>query len=174
MKNNSTKKIVFTALCIALGIVLPMVFHLIPIANLGPTLCPMHIPVLLCGFLCGWPYAAVCGIVVPLLSSIFTGMPPIYPFGVSMMFELLAYGALTGVLYRATKGKIYVTLIGAMLGGRIVAGLVNTVLLGVFGEGYSLTAFVTAAFVTSLPGIVLQLVLIPAVVYALKKAKLIN
>jgi len=169
---SATKKLVYTAICIAIGILLPMLFHLLPIANAGSVLCPMHIPVLLCGFLCGWAYGGVCGIITPLLSSLLTGMPPLMPYGVSMMFELCAYGLLAGLLYQLTKKKLFYSLIGAMLGGRIVMGIVNAVLLGLSGTEYGLTAFLTAAFVTALPGILLQLVLVPAILFALRKAKL--
>ena len=169
-----TKKMVITALFVALGIVLPMVFHSIP--NAGGIFLPMHIPVLLCGIICGFPYGLACGILTPLLSSLLTGMPPaaILP---SMLCELAVYGAVSALLMRYLRvknlyAKIYIVLIGAMLSGRIVYGILNAL---IFKTGsYTLQMWLTSAFVTALPGIVIQIVLIPAIVFALKKAKLIE
>ena len=98
-------------------------------------------------------------------------MPPA-PMNISMMLELCAYGALAGVFYKVTKKKVFLTLILAMLGGRIVLGIANTVIFGLSGTAYGFTTFLTSAFVTALPGIVIQLVLIPVILFALKKAKL--
>jgi Protein of unknown function (DUF1393). len=174
MKISHTKMIVYTALCIAMGMILPQLVKSIPVSNPGAVLLPMHLPVLLCGFLCGGSYGVLCGILVPLLTSTFTGRPPMFPTGVSMMLELGAYGVLTGVLYKLTKGKIYITLIGSMLGGRIVMGLANTIFLGFAGEAYGIAAFISAAFVTALPGIIVQIILIPVFLYAMRKAKLMT
>lgn len=160
-----------TALCIALGLLLPTVFHVFG-TGAGTALLPMHIPVLLCGLLCGWQYGAACGILVPLLSSVLTGMPPIFPIGVSMMVELCAYGVLTGILYQAMRQNIYVSLVGAMLGGRVIYGLVNAVLMGVAGKPYGFAAFLSGAFLTAWPGILLQLVVVPILVLTLQKSGL--
>jgi riboflavin transporter FmnP len=174
MENTKTKKLIYTALCITLGLVLTQINRLIPIANIGAVIAPMHIPVLLSGFLCGLPYAVFCGMILPLLSFVLNGVPPIYPIGISMMFELATYGALTAILYRYTKKKIYPSLIGAMIGGRIVMGIVNAIIFGVAGKSYGMSIFITSAFITILPGIIIQLTVIPAILYALKKAKLIT
>lgn len=174
MRNNQVRKLIFTALCITLGLILPQFNRFIPIPNAGAVLLPMHIPVLLAGFLCGLPYAALCGLILPLLSFAITGMPPIYPIGLSMMLELAAYGAITAILYKLTKGKVFVSLIGGMLGGRIVMGIANAILLGMAGNTYGVKAFVTAAFVTALPGIIIQIIIIPIIVVALRKAKLVD
>lgn len=168
-----TKKLVLAALFVALGIVLPVVFHSIP--NSGSILLPMHLPVLLCGLILGWQYGLACGILTPLLSSLITGMPP-FAYLPAMLFELAAYGAVAGLLIKLirTKGKmanIYIALIGAMLAGRVLFGVLNAVIFR-FGV-YSLSLWLTAAFVTALPGIVIQLVLIPILVVAIEKAKLI-
>lgn len=170
MKN--TKHLIITALCMALGVVLPMAFHVIP--NAGSVMLPMHIPVLLCGLICGPILGLICGIFTPVLSSLITGMPgPAYlP---SMICELAVYGLIAGILVRLIKTKkpfadLYLSLIGAMVCGRIVYGLMNAV---IFRAGaYSIQMWVTASFVTALPGIALQLLILPAVVYALQKAKL--
>ncbi|MDF2820259.1 MAG: hypothetical protein K0R15_700 [Clostridiales bacterium] len=100
-------------------------------------------------------------------------MPPIYPIGLTMMFELGAYGAVTAIIYKYSKGKIYPSLIGGMIVGRIVLGIASTVILGFAGKPYGMSIFLTSAFVTALPGIIIQLIVIPAIVYALKKAKIL-
>lgn len=167
---GSVKNLIIAALCVALGLVLPSVFHLL---GSGSVFLPMHIPVLLCGLICGWRYGALCGFIVPLLSSILTGMPPLFPVAPAMMLELAAYGALTGLLYRKLGQNIYVSMLGAMLAGRIVSGVANVVLMGVAGRPYGLSAFLTASFVTSLPGIAIQLISIPLLVVSFQRAGLI-
>ncbi len=173
MKKNNTQRLVYTAICIALGLLLPKINQIIPIPNIATIISPMHIAVLLSGFLCGMPYAMICGMLLPLLSFAINGMPPLYPIGISMIFELGAYGAITACLYNLTKGKIYLSLIGGMLGGRIVMGIVNAIIFGLAGTPYGMQAFIGAAFVTALPGIVIHLVVVPAIVYALRKTKLL-
>ena len=168
-----TKKLVLAALFVTLGIVLPVAFHSIP--NSGSILLPMHLPVLLCGLILGWQYGLACGILTPLLSSLITGMPP-FAYLPAMLFELAAYGAVAGLLIKLirTRSKIaniYIALIGAMLAGRVLFGVLNAVIFR-FGA-YSLSLWLTAAFVTALPGIVIQLVLIPILIVAIEKAKLI-
>ncbi len=171
MKRNQTKNLVIAALCLALGILFPQIFH---VFGAGSTFLPMHIPVLLCGLLCGWQYGALCGFIVPLLSSAFTGMPPMFPTAPAMMLELCTYGALTGLFYRKQKWNIYVSLVGAMLAGRVVSGIANAVFMGIAGKAYGFSAFLTASFVTAVPGIVIQLVAVPLVVLCLEKANLME
>ncbi len=168
-----TKRLILAALCAALGVVLPLAFH--AVANAGSIFLPMHIPVLLCGLICGWPYGLACGILTPLLSSVFTGMPPM-AYLPGMLCELAVYGFVSGLLMRQIKtGKLladlYLSLITAMLAGRLVFGLLNAL---IFRAGsYSLAIWVSASFITALPGIVIQLAVIPALVLALKKSRLI-
>lgn len=173
MRNTTTRNIIFTALCIAIGLLLPQLVKFVPVAYSGAVLLPMHIPVLVCGFLCGWRFGAVSGIVTPMLASLLTGMPPLFPNAVSMMFELAAYGLLTGLLYKLTNRKIFLTLIGAMLGGRIVLGLVNALLFSIADNVYGLAIFISGAFITALPGIIIQLILVPIIIRSLERAKLI-
>lgn len=173
-KMFSIQKIVVTALLIAVGIILPLAFH--SIADAGRIFLPMHIPVLLCGIVCGMPYGFACGIITPLLSSLFTGMPPVAILP-SMLCELAAYGAVSGLLIRYVRLKnlyvnVYIALIGAMLFGRIFYGILNALIFNA-GE-YSMQIWLTAAFVAALPGVVIQIVVVPAVVVALQKAKLIE
>ena len=147
MRTN-VKKLVIAALMIALGVLLPMLFHSL---GAGTVFLPMHIPVLLCGLLCGVPYGAACGLIAPFLSSTLTGMPPLYPVAVSMSLELCAYGALTGLFYRKFKWNLHASLLAAMLGGRAVSGIANAVLYGIAGAPYGFEAFLTASFATALP-----------------------
>ena len=138
---SQVKRAMITAVCIALCVVLPMAFH--SIQNAGAIFCPMHIPVLLCGLLVGWPYGLLCGLAGPLLSSLLTGMP----------------------------ADLYISLVGGLLIGRVIAGLFRAL---IFSPGsYSLAAWATGYFVTCLPGLVIQLVLVPSIVFALMKARLV-
>lgn len=172
MKLTPVKKLVFTAVCAALCLVLPMAFHTIP--NAGTIFLPMHIPVLLCGLICGWPYGGVCGIIGPLLSSLVTGMPPAAMLP-SMMVECCAYGFVTGMLMRHVHTKhavadLYISLVSAMVVGRVVAGFAKA---WIFTPGVPPFAWVTTSLVAGIPGIAIQLVLMPMVVFALTRAKLI-
>ncbi len=170
---TQVKKAIITAVCMALCVVLPLAFHAVP--NAGSIYLPMHIPVLLCGLICGWSFGLACGIVGPLLSSLLTGMPPaaVLP---AMVIELAVYGIVAGLgmaLVRTKKlsADLYISLIAAMLTGRIVAGVAKAL---IFAAGSTtMAAWATSYFVTGLPGIVIQLILIPAIVIALEKARLV-
>ncbi|MBQ9553096.1 MAG: ECF transporter S component [Clostridia bacterium] len=168
---QSTKQLTFSAMFLAIGLALPFLTGQIP--QIGKMLCPMHIPVLLCGFICGWQYAAVIGFICPLLRSVLFGMPALYPSAIGMAFELMAYGLLVGVLSqkigKEKLWKIYLALVAAMLGGRLVWGLAQIVLLGIKGNRFTVSAFIAGGFVNALPGIILQLILIPPLVFALEK-----
>ena len=171
---TQTKRLVLAALCVALGVVLPVAFH--SVANAGSIFLPMHIPVLLCGIICGWPYGLACGVLAPLLSSLITGMPPM-AYLPSMLCELAVYGFTAGLIKQLVKtGKpmldVYIALVCAMLLGRITFGALNALIFRA-GE-YSLAIWATSAFVTALPGIVIQLAIIPVLVLALQKAKIIQ
>ena len=165
----TVKKTVISAMLIAIGVVLPLMFHSIP--NAGRVFLPMHIPVLLAGIICGFPYGIITGILTPLLSHFTTGMPPA-AFLPPMACELAAYGAVSSLLIKYARVKsiylnIYIALIGAMLFGRVFYGVLNAL---IFNAGkYSMGMWFSAAFVTALPGIAVQLVFIPVVVIALKK-----
>lgn len=172
-KLSYVKKSIITAACIALCVVLPMAFHAIP--NGGSILSPMHIPALLCGLLCGWPFGLLCGLAGPALSSLLTQMPSL-AYLPSMMVELGAFGLAAGVMMKIVRtgrlcADLYISLGVAMLAGRVLAGLSRAL---IFAAGnYSVAAWVTSYFITAWPGIVLHLILIPAIVYALEKARLI-
>lgn len=176
MKKNThfkVRKMVVTALCAALGIVLPLVFHGVP--NAGVVFLPMHIPILLCGILCGASYGLLCGFFTPLLSSILTGMPPAALLPV-MICELTVYGYVAGLVSKFRFKKpilsIYMALIAAMIAGRVTYGVCNSLL---FRAGdYSMQLWLTTAFITSFPGILIQLILIPILVLALRRAKVLS
>lgn len=173
MKKN-TLKLTYAALCLALALVLPFLTG--QIRQIGQALSPMHIPVLLCGFLCGWPWGLVVGFIAPLLRSVLFGMPPMFPMAAAMAFELAAYGIVAGILYKRlpkTAVNIYVTLILAMICGRIVWGIARLVFAGIQGTAFTFSAFIAGAITGSIPGIVLHIVLIPLIIIALKKAKLV-
>ena len=172
MKLSTTKKSILTAVCIALCVVLPQAFHTIP--NAGQVYLPMHIPVLLCGLICGAPYGLLCGLAGPALSTLFTQMPPVAMLP-SMMVECAVYGLAAGLMTLVkTKylyADLYLSLVCAMIAGRIVSGIAKAL---IFSAGnYSMAMWVTGSFVTSLPGIIIQLALIPTIVFALEKASLI-
>lgn len=166
-------KLTYSAICLAMAFALPFVTGNIP--EIGNMLCPMHLPVLLCGFLCGWQWGLTVGFTAPLLRSLILTRPPLYPTAIAMAFELAAYGLLAGLLYQLLferRARTYISLLGAMLGGRIVGGLVQLTLLSLHGEGYTAVIFFTEYFVKAWPGIVLQLILIPVAVGALRRAGL--
>ena len=167
------RRMTYSALCLALALVLPFLTGQIP--QIGSALCPMHIPVLLCGFLCGWPWGLAVGFIAPLLRSVIFGMPVMIPGVVAMAFELATYGAVAGFLYRKFPKKlpgIYVSLLIAMIVGRIVWGIARLILAGIVGNGFTFAMFISGAITTAIPGIIAQLVLIPAIVYAMEKAGL--
>lgn len=173
MKKNSTKNHVLSGLFLALGIVLPIFAHML---GLGNNILPMHIPVLICGFVCGWPFGLVVGFVTPLISSLFTGMPPLFPVAVAMAFELAAYGFMAGILYKMLPKKnlfIYFSLIVSMIFGRIIWGTSMFLILGLGGKTFTWAAFIGGSFIGAVPGIIIQIILVPIIIITLKKARLI-
>ncbi len=179
MRKNDVYRLSLSAVFLALALVLPFLTGQLP--QLGSALLPMHLPVLLCGFVCGWPWGLAVGFVAPLMRTLLFGMPPLMPTAVAMTFELAAYGAFSGLLYeRLSKAgvgsavKVLLALIGAMLLGRAVWGLVSLALYSMFlSKAFTAAVFVAGAFVNAWPGILAQLVLVPLIVLALERAKLI-
>ena len=174
MSKKTTLKLVYAAVCLALA----MLLHLMTgqIQQIGNALCPMHIPVILCGFLCGWPYGLIVGFIAPILRFFVFGMPPLMPMGIAMAFELAAYGCISGFLYRQlpkTNFNIYISLVTAMLAGRVIWGIARLVLAGIQADTFPLSAFVAGAVTNAIPGIILHIILIPAIIMALKKAGLV-
>lgn len=174
MSKKTTLKLVYAAVCLALAMLLPLLTG--QIQQIGNALCPMHIPVILCGFLCGWPYGLIVGFIAPILRFFVFGMPPLMPMGIAMAFELAAYGCISGFLYRQlpkTNFNIYISLVTAMLAGRVIWGIARLVLAGIQADTFPLSAFVAGAVTNAIPGIILHIILIPAIIMALKKAGLV-
>ena len=177
--NTKTKSpardLVLAALFLALAFVLPMITGHVP--QIGNMLCPMHFPVLLAGFVLGGPWGLALGFIAPLLRSLLFGMPPMFPIAISMAFEMAAYGAVSGWMYRKvphTLPMTYATLVTAMVAGRLVWGAVRFVLAGLTGSSFPFSAFLSGALLPAIPGIIAQLILIPLIVTALKKAKFMD
>lgn len=171
--NHRVRCLVYAGVCLALALLLPFLTG--QMQTIGSALCPMHIPVLLAGFLCGPWWGLAVGVVAPLLRSALFGMPPLFPKAASMAFELAAYGLVSGILYRALPKKpwgVWTALAAAMLAGRLVWGAVMTIFAGVSEISFGWAAFWTGGFAGAVPGIVLHLILIPPVVLALQKAGL--
>ena len=173
MNSLQVRKLTYSALFLAIGMVLPFLTGQIP--EIGSALSPMHIPVLLCGFIVGWPWGLAVGFIMPLLRSVIFGMPPMFPGAVAMAFELAVYGCLSGLLRAKlprTTPMIYVTLIVSMVAGRIVWGVARLVLAGLSGSSFAWTAFLAGAVTNAIPGIILHIVLIPILVMAMERAGL--
>ena len=175
IKHNKTIKLTLAAFFFALGLVLPFITGQIP--QIGSMLLPMHLPVLLCGIICGWQYGGIVGFTLPFVRFFLFGMPPLFPTGVAMAFELATYGIVIALLYERFPKKIqytYASLISAMLVGRVVWGIVRTLISGASGNPFTWQLFMSGAFLTAIPGIILQLILIPTVIVALTKVGIFN
>ena len=175
MANNKTLKMVLSALFLAMAFVLPFLTGQIP--EIGSMLCPMHIPVLLCGFFCGWKWGLAVGFVAPLFRSLTLGMPPIFPVAVCMAFELAAYGAISGFMYKLLpqkKSSVYISLVSAMLLGRIVWGIAMYLCMAIKGGSFTVAAFLAGAVTNAVPGIIVQIVLIPILVMLLDNPKILK
>ena len=163
-KHNNLLKMILAALFLAIAYVMPFLTGQIP--EIGAMLCPLHIPVLLCGFICGWPWGLVVGFIAPLLRSFTLGMPPIFPTAVCMAFELATYGGIAGLMHRILPRKkpyIYLSLLMAMIA-----------CMGINGGYFTINAFLIGAFTNAIPGIMIQIVLIPILVMILDNPKITN
>ena len=172
---KSIKNLVLSALFLSLGLVMP--FLTMQIREIGSMLLPMHIPILVCGFVCGWKYGLLVGFITPLLRSFIFTMPTLFPNAVSMAFELATYGAIVGILYyilHSSKLRIYLSLLVAMFAGRCVWGIVMIILSGISKSPFSWQMCIGGTLLNAIPGIILQLVLIPILVFALEKAGVMN
>lgn len=178
MKNtyrSNILKLTLSAMFMAIGLVLPLLTG--QIKTIGNMLLPMHIPVMLCGLICGWYYGAAVGFILPILRSVTFGMPELYPSAIAMAFELMTYGLAVGVMYSLLPKKninIYVSLLTSMVVGRAVWGAAYAALLSVSGDALTWKIFISSAFLKAFPGIILQFIIIPALMIFLKKIKLIK
>lgn len=170
-ERTEVETMVLASMFLALAIIMPFLTGQIP--EIGNRLLPMHIPVLLCGFVCGWKSGLIVGFVTPILRSMLFGVPVMMPMAAAMAFELAAYGAVTGFLYqklgRRYTGKqewiaIYVVLICAMVIGRLVWGMVSIPLYGLSGSKFSVSMFIGSAYLNAIPGILLQLAVVPILI----------
>lgn len=172
---TTVRNLTLSAMFLAIGMLLPLLTG--QIQQIGNMLLPMHIPVFLCTLICGWRYGVPMAFILPLFRSLVFTMPPIFPTAISMAFELATYAFVAGFLYEKSRWQcvkaLYRCILAAMIAGRAVWGIVQAVLLGVSGNALTLKAFVTSAFLNAWPGIILQLVFIPAVMVALDRAKLV-
>ena len=171
MKNSVLKNTILSGLFLALGMVLPLLTS--QIKEIGDSLLPMHLVVMFCGIFCGAGNGMAVGFIMPFLRSMIFSMPPLYPNAVWMAFELATYGFVIGILYRKlgkrNVGCLYLSLIISMLSGRIVWAIAKTILLGLGGVRFTFGAFLTGGFIDAFPGIILQLILIPAIISTLNK-----
>lgn len=173
MKKANLRKLVLSALFLAMGIVLPL--FTAQIKEIGDSLLPMHIPVMLCGILCGSKYGFAVGIMLPFIRSLTFGMPPLYPNAIWMALELATYGLVIGIMYikRTDKrGHLLVSLIISMLAGRVVWGISKAILLGICGKSFTISAFIVGGFVDAIPGIILQFILIPLIIGLYEKTQM--
>lgn len=164
---------ILSALFLALAYVMPFLTGQIP--EIGAMLCPMHLPVLLCGFICGPVWGAAVGAVAPIFRSLTLGMPPLFPTALCMAFELAAYGAVAGLMHRLLPRKkqyIYCSLLAAMIAGRIVWGVATFIFVGASGQSFTFAAFLAGAFTNAIPGIIVQILLVPVLVMLLDDPKI--
>ncbi len=174
-RQDKLRKMIWAAMFLALAYVLPFLTGQIP--QIGAMLLPMHIPVLLCGFICGWPWGLAVGLIAPLLRSMMLGMPVMFPKAVCMAFELAAYGAVAGILYQIFPKKkrfVYCALLGAMILGRVVWGIAMSLCMGITGNPFGFSAFLAGAVTNAVPGIIIQIILIPVLIIALEKNRKIQ
>ena len=172
-KHNRLVKMILSAAFLALAYVMPFLTGQLP--EIGSMLCPLHIPVLLCGFICGWPWGFAVGFIAPLFRSVTLGMPPLFPTAVCMAFELATYGAIAGFMHKMLPRKkpyIYVSLLTAMVIGRLVWGTAMFLCLGLSGGNFTFAAFLAGAVTNAIPGIILQIILIPVLVMVLDRPRL--
>ena len=169
-KHDNLLKLIFAALFLALAYVMPFLTGQMP--KLGSMLCPMHIPILLCGFICGWQWGLVIGLIAPLTRSLTLGMPPLFPVALCMAAELAAYGAFSGLMHRILPKKkpyIYCSLLLAMVVGRLIWGAAMFACVGIKGGSFTLTAFLSGAVINAVPGIIVQIILVPILVMLLER-----
>lgn len=170
MRRNEIKKLTLSAMFLALAFAMPFLTGQIP--QIGSMLCPMHIPVLLCGFFCGAPWGIGVGFIAPILRSFTLGMPQMFPTAFCMAFELAAYGFIAGWLHNKLPKKklnVYVSLLSAMVIGRLVWGIVMFCCMGLNVSRFGFSAFLAGAVLNAVPGIVVQIILIPILVITLEK-----
>ncbi len=177
MKNHKKLlRMVLAAFFLALAYVMPFLTGQIP--EIGAMLCPMHLPVLLCGFICGWPWGMIVGLIAPVFRSLLTGgFPPMFPTAVCMAFELATYGAVAGLMHKILprrKLSVYCSLLVAMVLGRVVWGIAMLICVGASGGAFTFAAFLAGAVTNAIPGMIVQIILVPILVVLIEKSKFLN
>ena len=173
--NRSLKHVILASLFIALGIVLPFLTG--SNQQLGSVFLLMHIPVLMAGLVLGFKYGILVGLITPILRSVLVGTPPLFPFAVTMMFELAAYGTFIGLAYKMLPKHpafVYLSLFISLLLGRVVWGVAAYIIYPLAGMTFTLDKFITAGFVTSLPGLAIQIILVPLLFIYLKRTRILE
>lgn len=172
MKTKRIERLVLAALLLAIGMVLPLLTG--QLKEIGDSLLPMHLTVMLCGVICGWEYGLFIGAALPFLRSVIFGMPPLYPNAIWMALELATYGLVIGMLYgrrrKFSRGYLFFCLVCSMIAGRIVWGAAKAILLGVAGKPFGFEAFLVGGFLDAIPGLLLQFILIPLIVEAIERS----
>ncbi len=163
---RKTRDIILGSLFLALAIIMPYIFHATGIS--GQIFLPMHIPIIIGGFFLSPMTALMVGALSPLINSLVLGMPVFYPIGLIMTFELMVYGLSIALLRK--KLDTYYSLLISMILGRITAGLVVFALQNLLNLKLNYMVYVKGAVITGLPGILIQLLLIPIIVKALKRS----
>lgn len=175
-RNKNLLNLVLSAMFLAIGLILPFLTG--QIKEIGSMLLPMHIPVMLCGLVCGWQYGLIVGAIVPIMRSALFTMPVMFPSAISMAFELATYGFVIGILFQKARWKciksLYRCLLISMVTGRVVWGIVQCILLGLGDDGFTLSMFLSGAIINAIPGIILQLLLIPTVMLMLGKTHIVH
>lgn len=175
-KKHKINNTVLAAMFLSVGFVLPMFTG--QIKEIGDSMLPMHIPVMLCGLICGEKYGFLVGLILPFLRGFVFGMPPIYPNAVWMAIELAMYGFVIGFLYLRINCKnlkgVYISLLSAMIIGRVAWGISKAILLSLNDKAFSFSLFITGGFIDAIPGIMLQLVLIPLIMEIVNKRRMIK
>lgn len=160
---------------LALGLVLPFLTG--QIQQIGNMMLPMHLPVLLCGLICGWQYGLEVGLILPILRYFLFGMPVLWPNGIAMAFELATYGLVVGLIYGHSRWQcvisLYRAMIIAMISGRVVWGIAEVILMGIGGNSFTWGMFAAGAFLNAIPGIIIQLTFIPAIMVTLNKTGMV-
>ncbi len=173
-EHDTLRRLTLSAMFLAIGLILP--FFTGQIQAIGNMLLPMHLPVMLCGLICGWQYGFFVGLVLPLLRSLMFGMPLFYPAALAMAPELAVYGLSVGLIYSLFKKQtiltVYIALLPAMILGRAAWGGMQVLLLGLKDAPFGWQAFLTGAVINAIPGIILQLLLIPAIMTLLDRTGL--
>ena len=173
MNGSNIKKLTLTAMFLSAGILLPFLFGQIP--QIGSMLLPMHIPVFLCAFICGAQYAAPLAFILPLFRSLVFARPNLYPEAISIAFEMAVYAIVAGLIWKFSKRKnllsIYISMLPAMIVGRFARCIIQIALLSLGNIPFTFPALLTGIVIAGIPGIILQLIIIPAFILIIKKSK---